>query len=197
MLILLIWIIKLIEIVFNVNFYLYGIYPRKVGSIIGILLFPLIHADLKHTAMNTIPMILLGTSINYIFPKSAKYVWAAAYFIPGIFIWIFAREGYHIGASGIVYCLWAFIFFSGIFRRDKRTTALSLLLLFIYGGILIGLFPIKNEMSWEGHFAGFMTGLIFSILLRKLDIFKQYEWEDDKPSGEKLEVSYNNDKIKN
>lgn len=190
LLVFVIWMLKLIEIIFSVNFNMMGVYPGKINSLFGIFLFPLIHGSISHAFLNTIPLVLLGYSLNTIFQNSAKYVWLLGYFIPGIFIWFFGRAGYHIGASGLVYCLWAFIFFSGIIRRDKRSAALSLLVLFLYGSLIIGIFPIKTEVSWEGHLAGFVTGLLMAVLFRKRDVAKRYDWEDEESSNEKLEISY-------
>lgn len=185
-----IWIIKIIEVVFRFNLKQFGIIPQSVNNLFGIILFPLLHDNFGHLISNSLPLLLIGIAVNYFYPKSAKTLWVAVYFIPGIFIWLFGRGGIHIGASGIVYGLWSFVFFSGIIRRDKRAIALTLLSLFIYGGIVIGIFPIKKTISWEGHFAGFVTGLILSIIFRKKDPYKQYEWEDEPTFNEKLEVSY-------
>ncbi|GAB4135642.1 MAG: hypothetical protein Fur0015_08430 [Ignavibacteriales bacterium] len=187
------WIIKIVEVLTEINLKQFGIIPHSFDKIFGIILFPILHENFGHLFSNSVPLILIGFAVNYFYPTSAKKLWLSVYFIPGVFIWLFGRSGIHIGASGIVYGLWSFVFFSGIIRRDKRAIALSLLALFIYGGIVVGIFPIKKSMSWEGHFAGFITGLILAILFRKNDSYKQYDWEDEPRSNEKLEVSYDKD----
>jgi len=189
--VLLIWIIKLAEMLWGISFHELGIFPGRINSLMGILIFPLIHGSFSHAITNTIPLVMLGFSLSYFYPAAAKIVWITIYFIPGIFIWFLGRTGFHIGASGVVYGLWSFIFFSGIIRRDKRSIALSLLVLFIYGSIVVGIFPIKNEMSWEGHLSGFISGLILSVLLRKYDKYKKYYWENEESTDEELEISYN------
>ncbi|PJA96061.1 MAG: rhombosortase [Ignavibacteriales bacterium CG_4_9_14_3_um_filter_34_10] len=184
------WGIKLIEIIFSVNLTRYGIIPNKISGLIGLLFFPLLHSDFGHLISNSIPLLILGIAINYFYPLSSKKIWFLMYIIPGLFVWFFGRNGIHIGASGIVYGLWSFIFFSGVIRRDRRAIALALLALFIYGGLIIGIFPIKKGVSWEGHFAGFFAGIVFAFLFRNKDKYQQYEWESEPKTEEKPEISY-------
>ena len=87
---------------------------------------------------------------------------------------------FHIGASGIVYALASFIFFSGIISKNKNLSALSLIVIFIYGSLFWGLFPTDQKISWEGHLSGFISGLILSWYFRKnLPKRKKYQWEID------------------
>ena len=87
---------------------------------------------------------------------------------------------FHIGASGIVYALASFIFFSGIISKNKNLSALSLIVIFIYGSLFWGLFPTDQQISWEGHPSGFISGLILSSFFRKdLPKRKKYQWEID------------------
>jgi membrane associated rhomboid family serine protease len=117
------FIITLVDIsgyLFNVGFVQFGIFPRTLTGLVGILTAPLIHSNIEHLYSNAVPIFVLGTSIFYFYPTISKKVTLIVYFTTNILVWIFARESYHIGASGIVYGLFSFLFFSGIFRKDKR-----------------------------------------------------------------------------
>jgi len=187
------FIITLVDIsgyLFNVGFVQFGILPRTLTGLVGILTAPLIHSNIEHLYSNAVPIFVLGTSIFYFYPTISKKVTLIVYFTTNILVWIFARESYHIGASGIVYGLFSFLFFSGIFRKDKRAITLSVLTIFIYGGMVYGIFPTKVGISWESHLFGFLTGIFVSYLFRKKDNYKKYDWED-----EELDVDVRNLKI--
>lgn len=172
-------LIELISFVFELNFVKFGILPRNLIGLIGILTAPLIHSNLEHLYSNVIPIVVLGVSIFYFYPTSSKKVVMVIYLFTNMLVWIFARESYHIGASGIVYGLFSFLLFSGIFRKDKRAITLSLLTIFIYGGLAYGIFPTKQGISWESHLFGFLIGIFVAYFYRKTDLYKKYDWEDE------------------
>jgi membrane associated rhomboid family serine protease len=189
---LLLWIIKIIEVSSGISFIKYGLLPHHLSGMLGIITYPLIHANFNHLISNSIPLLFLGTGLLYFYPESALKVFAIIYFLPGILIWLFARTAYTIGASGLVYGFVTFFFFSGIIRRDNRSIALALIVTFLYGGLVWGVLPIDRTISWEGHLFGSLTGILCAFLFRKHDPpVKKYDWEDepddDKP--EKLEIS--------
>jgi len=188
----LIWLIKIFEVVFDYKLVFLGLYPHKVSGLIGIFTAPLIHGDFNHLFSNSLPLLILGTTILYFYPASAKPVIAGVYLLPGIFVWFFGRASFHIGASGMLYGFVTFLFFSGVLKRDKRSVALSLIVTFLYGGLIWGVLPIKEGLSWEYHLFGAIWGIIFAIVYRKKDKFKQYDWEDEEDDvpPEKLEISY-------
>ena len=113
------WVIHTLSVLININLSSYGIYPRHFKGLLGIIVSPLIHADYSHLISNTAPLIVLGLSIFYFYPKVAYKSLFIIYFGTGILVWIFGREAYHIGASGIIYGFISFLFFSGLFRKDK------------------------------------------------------------------------------
>ena len=97
----------------------------------------------------------------------------------GLFCWIIARDSYHIGASGVIYLLFSFIFFSGIIRKHYRLIALSLVVIFLYGGMIWFILPTEDRISWEGHLSGFLIGVLFAFLYRKKGIIKeQYQFSE-------------------
>ncbi len=190
--ILFLWIIKIIEVALNISFIQYGLLPHHLSGLIGIITYPLIHANFNHLISNSIPLLFLGTGLIYFYPNASLKVFLLIYFIPGILIWFFARPAYHIGASGLVYGLVTFFFFSGIIRRDNRSIALALVVTFLYGSLVWGVLPIDKTISWEGHLFGSLTGILCAVIFRKYDPPKKYDWEDDPDDDNhgKLEISY-------
>jgi membrane associated rhomboid family serine protease len=175
----LLWIIKLGEFIFDINLGFLGVYPREIVGLIGIVTMPIIHGSFSHLVSNTIPLLVLGSSILYFYPKASVRAILIIYLLPSILVWFFGRESYHIGASGIIYGLAAFAFFSGLFRRDSRAISLALLVTFLYGSLVWGIFPQGGNVSWEGHLFGGLTGIIAAFIFRKYDPYKKYDWEDE------------------
>jgi len=191
-----IWLIHLINYYFDIYPYKLGILPRNVSGLIGMLTSPLIHGSFSHLISNTAPLILMGIGIFYFYEKVAFKVFTIIYLGTGLLVWIFGREVYHIGASGIIYGFVSFLFFSGIFRKDNRSIALALVVIFLYGGLIWGVLPVEKGVSWESHLFGAIVGIIVAFIFRKIDPPKRYEWEDEESEipANKLEVSYDADK---
>lgn len=190
------WLIHLIAVMFSINLSPFGVLPGSFSGMIGILTSPLIHGSFSHLISNTAPLIILGISIFYFYPKKAYASFLIIYLGTGILVWLLGREVYHIGASGIVYGYVSFLFFNGLFRKDNKSIALSLLVVFMYGGLVWGILPGMKGISWESHFFGAVMGLIAAFIFRKTDPPKKYDWEDEEESlpKEKLEISYDADK---
>lgn len=190
--VLVIVIVKTTEFILGINFINFGLYPRVIHGLLGIITSPLLHSNIEHLLSNAFPLLVLGVSIEFFYPESSKKVFLISYVLTGILVWIFARESYHVGASGVVYALFSFLFFSGILKRDKRSITLSLLVVFLYGGLIYGIFPTKEGISWESHLIGLMVGLFAALFFKKKDIYKRYDWEDEtlKEDVRTLEVSY-------
>lgn len=173
-----IWTVFWIEVRFGVNFNEYGIYPRTVPGLRGVLLSPFIHGSVEHLYNNTIPLAVLTAFLTYFYRKAAWQVLLLGMLISGLLTWLTGRPSYHIGASGVIYVLASFIFFKGIFTKHYRLVALSLIVVFIYGSMIWYIFPIKDTISWEGHLSGFATGLLLALVLKVgIPKEKKYEWE--------------------
>lgn len=195
---LLLWILHFTFNLLNIYPYKFGVYPRHLSGMVGVVTSPLIHSNYSHLISNTVPLAVMGLGIFYFYPKAAYKVFAFVYFCTGILVWLFAREVYHIGASGIVYAFVSYLFFSGIFRRDNKSITLSLIVVFLYGGLVWGVLPGLEGISWESHLFGAITGIIAAFVFRKSDPIKHYDWEDEESDvpPEKLEVSYDPEKNK-
>lgn len=173
-----IWTVFLIEIRLGINFNSYGVLPRKISGLKGVLFSPFIHGSAQHLFNNTVPLAVLTSSLFYFYRKIAFKVLFYGILLSGFLTWCIGRESFHIGASGVIYVLASFIFFKGIFTKYYRLVALSLMVVFVYGSLIWYIFPIEENISWEGHLAGFLTGLIFAIIFKmKLPIQKKYDWE--------------------
>lgn len=195
----LLWIIHLVSIILDQNLSRLGLLPRKPVGLLGIITSPLIHGDFSHLISNTFPLIILGWIIFNFYNKISYLLFFFIYLFTGILVWIFARQVYHIGASGIVYGFVSFLFFSGIFRRDNKSIALALVITFLYGGLVWGILPGLEGISWESHLFGAITGLIAAYMFRKIDPpKKKYDWENepDDFNVKDLEVSYDPEKNK-
>lgn len=165
----LMWAVKIIEHSFNVSFHTYGLLPREPEGLVGIVTSPFLHGDFEHLVSNTFPVLILGFAILSVYRSLALRVFSWIYLLTGFWVWTAARHSYHIGASGIIYGMISFLFFMGLFRRDTRSIALSLLVTFLYGSFIWGIFPIEAGVSWESHMLGAIAGLFCAILYRNVD----------------------------
>tara|TARA_B110000003_G_scaffold179972_1_gene179204 strand:+ start:17150 stop:17830 length:681 start_codon:yes stop_codon:yes gene_type:complete len=168
-----IWIIYWIEITFGYNFNKFGILPRDFKGLRGILFSPIIHSNASHLSSNSVPLFVLLASLFYFYRKIASRILVYGVFFSGFLTWIIGRESYHIGASGLIYLLFSFIFFSGLIRNHYRLIAISLVVIFLYGSMIWFIFPSEDGISWEGHLSGFFGGLFYAFLYRKSGIIKK------------------------
>jgi membrane associated rhomboid family serine protease len=186
--VLIIWLVFWYEIRFGQNFTSLGIYPQKLKGLVGVVLSPFIHGDIKHLYHNTIPLFILSAALFYFYRPIAWKVIGLGILLSGIMTWSFARPAYHIGASGLIYVLFSFTFFKGIFAKHYRLIALSLLVIFLYGSLVMYALPIEDSISWEGHLSGLITGLIFALIFRReIAKPKKYVWEQDNYNEEEDE----------
>ncbi|MGI6322221.1 MAG: rhomboid family intramembrane serine protease [Bacteroidales bacterium] len=177
----LMWFVKVTEVLFEADFSRFGIYPLTVRGLAGIVLSPFIHSDFRHLFNNSLPLFLLSLALFYFYSEIAFKVFSLTFIITGTLVWIGGREAWHIGASGMVYGLASFLFFSGIIRKYFRLVALSLLVVFLYGEMVWGIFPgINDNISWESHMLGFLSGIFLAIIYREQGPQPPvYEWMDE------------------
>ncbi|MEO1451169.1 MAG: rhomboid family intramembrane serine protease [Bacteroidota bacterium] len=163
--------------------YQWGILPREFSGLRGILIWPLLHGSWEHLFSNFFPLIVLTGMIGVFYPKAFWPVWLGSYLIPGIWLWAAGPSGtYTIGASGMVYALAFFLVFTGIFHRKPRQLIVSLLVIFLYGGMVWGLLPLDPHVSWQGHLFGAISGILLAYYFRKItqpDTGPTYAWENE------------------
>ena len=179
-----IWLVKFVELIFKINLSEYGLQPLHLRGLAGIVTCPFLHEGFSHLFANSIPLFLLSGLLFYFYKEIAWRILLLIYLMTGLWVWFLARpDSIHIGASGVVYGLAAFLFFSGIIRRETRLMAITLLTAFLYGGMVWGIFPQffpMKQISWESHLMGLLAGLILAIYYRKSGPQrKKYEWEDE------------------
>ena len=178
----LLWVILFLQITFHLPLQYFGIYPRSIHGIPGILAAPLIHGNIEHLLSNSIPLLVLGTMMFYFYQGIAFRIFFWVYLMTGLWVWAGARGGtaYHIGASGLIYGFVSFLFFGGIFRKDPRLLKISLLVLLFYNGLVWGVFPLVDTISWESHLLGSIAGIVCAWFFRKEGPERElYSWEKE------------------
>lgn len=192
MLVLTLWLIKLIEVGFQVSFAGYGLDPQTLVGLRGIFFSPLLHADWAHLSSNSVPLFLLSSGLFYYYGRKAWIIFLLSWLVTGLWVWIFARDtGIHIGASGVVYALATFHFTGGLLRREPRMMAFSLLVVFLYGGLVWGISPAFSpgkNISWESHLLGGLAGIVLAFAYRKEGPQQKiYHWDEDEEEIEYFE----------
>lgn len=188
-----VWSIYLLEAadIFQFSVHKLGILPRHLNGIVGILFSPLIHVSFSHLLSNTLSLLILIWFLFFFYAKIAFRSFSLLWIISGVFTWLIGRDLYHIGASGLIFSLAFFLFFSGIFRKHIPLVAVSMILAFVYGSMVWSIFPfaelVNEQLSWEGHLAGAIAGLLIAVIYRNQEPQKpEYleEEEDDEIDAE-------------
>jgi len=171
-----------------------GIYPREIHGLKGIFSSVFIHGSWKHLFNNSIPLLVLGTALFYFYRSLAVKITLYSILYSGLLLWLGGRPSFHIGASGLVYALASFLFFSGFIRKHNQLMALSMCVVFLYGGLVWGIFPTQERISWEGHLFGAINGLFWAVYFKKEGPQRRkYSWEIEEEllqSLEGIEVIY-------
>jgi hypothetical protein len=133
--------------------------------------------------------------LQFFYADQSKKVIGYGIIISGLITWVIGRDNYHIGASGLIYVLFSFVFFKGIQTKYNRLVALSLAVIVVYGGLVWYVFPSpeitgNKSISWEGHLGGLLTGFFLSLVYKTPEYKKviKYDWEhpDFDPSEDKF-----------
>ncbi len=194
-LVVLMWIVRFVESVFGIDLGFLGVHPLHADGLPGILLSPFIHEGWKHLGTNTVPFLVLGTALFYFYRELALKVLIFVWLMTGIWVWFGGRNAWHIGASGIIYGMASFLFFSGLIRKNNGLAALALVVVFLYGsliwGAIPGFFPRQEHISWESHLGGLFSGLVIAFYYRhEGPQRKKYSWELEEESDEEETDAY-------
>ena len=194
----LLWALFALDMILEFDLRRWGVRPQQAAGLLGLLTMPLLHGGFAHLLHNTLPTLMLGTGLLYFYPQTCwralPWFWAA----PGLFVWLTGVPGStHFGASGLNFALLAYLGLGGLLRREVATMAVSMAVMFYYGGMLSGVLPIEEGVSWEGHLGGFVTGAVVAVVYRRWDIRprKRYDWEDETedPDGDEFENPVGNE----
>lgn len=183
------WLLKAIEWAGDWHFASWGLFPRSFLGLFGVISMPFLHSSWGHLLSNSIPFFLLSSILFYFYKSLSWRVFLSIWLLTGACLWIGGKASYHIGASGWVYGLAAFLFFSGVWRKNRTLMRVTLLVAFLYGGMLWGFFPEffpKKNISWEGHLFGFLVGMLLAWVYRRQGPPNDnFEWDDsDVPDDE-------------
>jgi len=185
------WVAFLFNDIFSLRWNEYGMHPRKIEGLFGVFTMPFLHGDVSHLFSNSVPLFVLLFSIFYFFQRKATVILLMTWFIVGVFTWIIGTEGVHIGASGVVYALAFFLVTISVIKQETKLMAYSLIIIFLYGSIVWGFFPQlfpDKHISWEGHLAGTITGIILAFFYRhEGPVKKVYFEEEEEEDGEEVE----------
>ncbi len=184
-----VWMIHLFQVVTGMDFGTLGVYPRKEFGLKGILFSPLIHSGWPHLLSNTPPLFVLTLILFFFYRRAAVPSFFSIYFLTGLTVWAFARDNaFHIGASGVIYGLVAFVFWSGIFRRNVKSIVLALVVVVYYSGMFAGIVPTDEKVSWESHLFGALVGIFVAFWFKnRIDQDEKkpvWSWEQE-PEAEK------------
>jgi membrane associated rhomboid family serine protease len=160
------WGLEIVDIFLGQRLDAFGVRPRSVAGLLGIVFHPLLHGGLAHLLGNTLGIVVFGWMIMLREEKHFYVVTALTWVMGGLGIWLFGATGsVHIGASGLVFGYFGYLLLAGLFERRLGSILLSLFVLFTWGGMIFGVLPGQPGISWEGHLCGFLAGGISAKLL--------------------------------
>lgn len=173
-LIAILWAIHLFDFITPFSLNEFGILPRTVRGLFGILLAPFLHGNFSHLISNSLPLFVLTFTLSVIYPRISVLVWVLITLGSGILVWIFARSALHIGASGVIFGLTSFFIATGIFRRSLKSILVAIGVFFLYGGIIWGVLPGQDGVSWEAHLFGFIAGILVAWKFRNPEYAEKF-----------------------
>ncbi|MEI9921713.1 MAG: rhomboid family intramembrane serine protease [Bacteroidota bacterium] len=162
------WLVFSFEMFYGIDLSGWGLIPRSARGLIGIFTAPMLHGNAMHLLSNTVPLLFLGGTLFFFYNKIGTTVFFRCYFVTNILVWLFGRPGYtHIGASGLIFGLAAFLISFGILRRDTMSILISIVVIILYGGIFYGgLMATDPRISVEMHLSGTIVGVATAFMLR-------------------------------
>lgn len=162
--------VHIVNLLFAMKLNYFGVIPREVGGLYGVFLHPFLHGDWSHLINNLISFSLFSALVWQFKPNRIATLVILGAILPGLLVWVFARTSIHVGLSGVVYFLWAYVVLYGFVRRSIKSIVISVIVIFLYGGMAWGVLPIKEGMSFESHLFGMICGAVIGYLFAKKDI---------------------------
>lgn len=160
------WVLQIVNQVSNYSLQYLAIVPRQIDSLFGIFTMHFLHWSIPHLISNTLPLAILGCLVC-IEGKAVK-VTLSIMLLTGLLVWLFARAGSHAGASALVLGYWSYLVSCAFFNRSLKNIFLAIVTILIYGGILLSLVDLRATTSFEGHFFGFVAGILVAWFWRKV-----------------------------
>jgi membrane associated rhomboid family serine protease len=182
-------LVKLFEYYSNISLSFLGVYPRELKGLIGVFTSHFIHSDFKHLANNSVPFYVLAVALFYFYKNISFRIFFLTMLVTNIWLWGFGRPSFHIGASGWLYALFFFIAVSGFIRKNKSLLIISLLSVFLYGGMVWGVFPIDYKISFEAHLSGAICGIVLALYYKdEGPKNEEYTWENEEEMDDYIEL---------
>ena len=157
------WGVRVIDTILPIDLCQFGIVPRSFIGLLGMIFAPFLHANYYHLISNTVPVFVLLLILFSFYSKHAWTVIIGSVLIGGGLVWLFGRSASHVGISGLIYSLAAFLIVAGIYKKDVKSLIISIGVLIAYGGLIWGIFPGRYWVSWEGHLFGAVAGGIVAF----------------------------------
>ncbi len=169
------WSINIINWVMGSPLNIFGIIPRHPFGLVGIIFSPILHRNFTHLLMNTVPLFCLGLAL--LATQGAQtfcWVTLVVMVLGGMGVWLFARKGVHIGASSLISGYFGYILILSYKQPGVVTILLAATAAYYFGGIFLGIFPREKHISWEGHFFGFVSGIVCAYIPNYLGMIAYY-----------------------
>lgn len=167
----------------------WGVVPLTANGLVGLLSAPLLHADWGHLFSNALGLVVLGTLVGTVYPRSASRLVLAAWVGAGVFTWLIGRPSNHLGASGLVHGLFFALFTLALLRRDRPAVVAAMVAMMLFGGMLLTVLPHEWRISWEMHAGGALAGVVAAFVWRHRDPpppRRLYSWEVEEQQAEAL-----------
>lgn len=174
---------------FGADFRGFGVVPRDPSGLLGVLFAPLVHGSWSHVGSNAIALLVLGTLAVYAYPRTTARAVPLIWLLAGLGTWLIGRDSVHIGASGLTHGLMAMLALLGVLRWEPRAIFVALVTFLLYGGMVWGVLPGEDGISWESHLAGAVAGLVAAVIWRELDprpARRKWSWEIEAEIAEEL-----------
>jgi len=160
------WVIEVINLLMGNSLNAYGIMPREVSGLMGILFAPFLHGGIGHITANTFPFLIMGgltilRGISFFFKMSLFIIITS-----GIGVWIIGTTGFHIGASALIFGYFGYLVARAFIERNRKTAMIAIIVGVSFGSMVFGIFPGMPGVSWEGHLTGFIAGIIAAWLFK-------------------------------
>ena len=162
-----IWLVALLNLMtgYSLNGW-FGLEPRAVRGLDGVLLMPLLHGSLSHAAANTVPLVVLGGVVATTAERVALTATALIVLLGGFAVWVFGKSAIHVGASGLIFGWFGFLVARGFIERRVLPMLVAAAVVLVYGTMIWGVLPGQPGVSWESHLFGALSGVLAAFVLR-------------------------------
>jgi membrane associated rhomboid family serine protease len=160
--IVILWGVEMVNLLLKNHLNAYSLHPRDVGSLYGVITMHFLHNSVGHLLSNTMPLLVLGFFVSAL--NKLRQVTLLIMLMTGILVWIFARDGIHVGASGVVMGYWGYLISNAYFNRSLKNILIAVITLIIYSGVVFTLFNFRSGISFEAHIFGFISGVFCAWL---------------------------------